>query len=224
MKKLYKVLSKFNRGFSQKKPVFHSVYLFIIIIFITFSQLSCSVYETFVNISRLKFKLDNVSGFTLSGVSLSNKTRIEDFTPVEVLKISGDFAQGKLPVSFILNVDAKNPNDGTGGYPKTNATLKNFPWRLAIDNVETISGDIASPVTVPGTGESANIPLTIGLDLMQFFSEKGYDSLLRLALNIGGYSGGASNLALFAKPTVTTSLGDIKYPEEIKIVDFQYSN
>lgn len=198
--------------------------LFIIVVLIVSSQLSCSVYETIVNISRLKFKLGNVSDFYLSGISLNNKSKIEDFSITEVVKITSDFAQGKLPVSFVLNVEAKNPNDGTGGYQRTNATLKDFPWRLLIDEKETISGGIGSPVTVPGTGEASNIPLTIGMDLMQFFKDKGYESIINLALNIGGYSGGTTKLALFAKPVVSTSLGDLKYPEEIKIVDFEYSN
>jgi len=191
---------------------------------IIFSNISCSVYETFVNISRLKFKLGNVDGFTLSGVDITNKKKAGDFSPVELLRISSDFASGKLPVSFILNVEANNPNDGKGGYSKTNVTLKSFPWRLSIDDKETISGNIGSPVSVPGTGEATKIPLTIGLDLMQFFIDKGYESILNLALNISAYSVGTSKLTLFAKPTVATSIGSITYPEEIKIVDFQYSN
>jgi len=193
-------------------------------IVIMFSNLSCSVYETFVNLSRLQFKLGNVSGFSLSGIDLSAKRKIEDFSAMEVLKISSDFASGKLPVSFTLNVEAKNPNDGTGGYRSTNATIKSFPWRLLIDNKETITGNIGTPVTVPGTGDAVNIPFSMGLDLIPFFKERGYESILNLALNIGGYSGSASKLALFVQPTVTSSLGDIRYPEEIKVVDFQYSN
>jgi len=198
--------------------------LITISILLIFSNLSCSVYETFVNISRLKFKLGNVNNFTLSGVSLAGKTKMSDFSTFEALKISSDFASGKLPVSFVLNVEAKNPNDGTGGYKKTNATIKSFPWRLFIDDKETISGNIDTPVTVPGTGESTVIPFSMGLDLFDFFRQRGYESIINLALNIGGYSDGSSKLTLFVQPTVSSSLGDIKYPEEIKVVDFQYSN
>jgi len=198
--------------------------ILLILILFTFVNSGCSVYETFINLSRLKFKLGDVSNFSLSGVDLTNKKKIEDFTSLELLKISSNFASGKLPVSFILNVNAKNPNDGTGGYKRTSATIKSFPWRLFIDDKETISGNINFPVTVPGTGEAVDIPFSIGIDLIPFFKERGYDSILNLALNIGGYSGSASKLALFVQPTVTTSLGDITYPEAIKIVDFQYSN
>lgn len=209
------------------KQFFHSVKLNIIyavLILFTMNNLSCSVYETFVNISRLKFKLDDVNNFTLSGIDLSNKRRIQDFTALEALKISSDFASGKLPVSFILTVEAKNPNDGTGGYKSTNATIKSFPWRLFVDDKETISGNIDSPITVPGTGEAIDIPFSIGMDLIPFFKDRGYESIINLALNIGGYSNGTSKIALFVQPTVSTSFGDMRYPEEIKVVDFQYSN
>jgi hypothetical protein len=198
--------------------------IILLSVIIMFSNISCSVYETFVNISRLKFKIGDVNNFTLSGVNISNKRKIEDLTAIEALKISSAFASGKLPVSFVLNIEAKNPNDGTGGYKSTSATIKSFPWRLFIDDKETISGNIDAPVTVPGTGEAVTIPFAMGLDLIKFFDEKGYNSILNLALNIGGYSGETSKIALYVQPTVSTSLGDIRYPEEIKVVDFQYSN
>lgn len=195
----------------------------ILLIFFLLNNFSCSVYQTLTNISRLKFKLGDVSGFNLNGVDLTHKKKMSDLTALELLKLSSSFTSGKLPVSFVLNVKANNPNDGTGGYPKTNVTLKEFPWRLLIDNKETISGNIASPISVPGTGEETIIPLNIGMDLMQFFKDKGYESLIKLALNIGGGSGSSTNLSLFARPVVSTSIGNISYPDEIKIVDFQYS-
>ncbi len=185
---------------------------------------SCSVYETMVNLSRLKFKLGAVNNFTVSGINISGKKSLQDFNPLEVVNLTSVIASGKLPVSFTLNVEAKNPNDGTGGYPKTDATLKAFPWRLEIDNVETISGNIGSPVTVPGTGEVTNIPLTMNIDLIEFFGNKGFDNLINLALTLGGQQGSSTRLSLFASPTVSLPVGDIKYPGELKIVDQSFTN
>ena len=185
---------------------------------------SCSMYETMVNLSRLKFKLGDVVNFTVGGINITNKRSISDFSSVEVLKLTSALTSGKLPASFILNVEAKNPNDGSGGYPKTDATLKAFPWRLEIDEVETISGNIGAPVSVPGTGEITNIPLTMNIDLIEFFGNKGYDNLLNLALALGGQQGSSSKLSLYASPTVSSPLGDIKYPGELKIVEQSFTN
>ena len=185
---------------------------------------SCSVYETFVNLSRLQFKLGTVDEFEVSGISVSGKSKLGDFNPLDLLRLSSVFASGKLPVSFTLNIEAKNPNDGTGGYSKTDATLKAFPWRLQIDGKETIAGNITSPVTVPGTGEISLIPINIEMDLIQFFENEGYESLINLVLALGGNEGSSARLTLFADPTVSTALGDINYPGELKIVDKQFSN
>ena len=198
--------------------------LVISIISLTFLLTSCSVYQTMVNLSRLKFKLGAVNNLTLNGINISNKKSISDFNATELLKLTSVITSGKLPASFTLNVEAKNPNDGSGGYPKTDATLKAFPWKLEIDNVETISGDIGSPVSVPGTGEVTNIPLTMNLDLIEFFGNKGLDNLVNLALALGGQEGSSSKLTLYASPTVSSPLGDIKYPGELKIVDQSFTN
>lgn len=184
----------------------------------------CSVYETMVNLSRLKFRLGTVSNFTVGGINITNKRSLQDFNPLEVVNLSSVIATGKLPASFTLNVEAKNPNDGTGGYPKTDATLKDFPWRLEIDNVETISGNIGSPVSVPGTGEISNIPLTMNIDLIEFFGNKGFDNLINLALALGGQQGSSARISLFATPTVSSPVGDIKYPGELKIVEQSFTN
>ncbi len=197
--------------------------LLSIIIPLLLSNLSCSVFQTISNIGRLKFKLGNVNSFTLSGISVSNKSKLSDFNAVDLLKLSSSFAQGNFPVSFTLNVEALNPNDGTGGYPSTDATLKSFAWRLLLDNRETISGNIVQPVTVPGVGQVAIIPLQINLDLLSFFKDKGYESLINLALNLGGNKGSASQITLYAKPVISTMLGDLSYPQELKIVDFEFT-
>jgi hypothetical protein len=198
--------------------------IILISLMILLTTSSCSVYETMVNLSRLQFKLGDVNNFTVNGIDISNKKSLNDFNPLEILNLTQAIASGKLPASFTLNVEAKNPNDGSGGYPKTNATLKKFPWRLEVDNVETISGNIGSPVTVPGTGEIQNIPLTMNIDLIEFFGNKGYENIMNLALTLGGQQGSSSKLALFATPTVTSPIGDIKYPGEIKIIEQTFTN
>jgi len=198
--------------------------IIILSIALMFLTTSCSVYQTVVNLSRLQFKLGDVNNFTINGINISNKRSLQDFNALEIINLTQTIASGKLPASFTLNVEAKNPNDGSGGYPKTNATIKEFPWRLEVDDVETIAGNIGTPVAVPGTGEIQNIPLTMNIDLMQFFGNKGLDNLVNLALTLGGQQGSSSKLALFATPTVTSPIGDIKYPGELKIVEQSFTN
>ena len=189
-----------------------------------FTNISCSVYQTIVNISRLKFKLGVVNNFSLSGINLTNKKSINDFGSMELLKLAASFTNGSMPATFTLNVNALNPNDGTGGYPQTNATIVSFPWRLMINDKETVTGDIGSPFTVPGTGQAAVIPIQITLDLYKIIQSKNYQDILNLAMSLGGYGGSNStNLALFAKPVVSSPIGNISYPQELKIISYDYT-
>ncbi|MBE0538431.1 MAG: hypothetical protein IH620_01860 [Ignavibacterium sp.] len=198
-------------------------FLAAVILSLVISGIQCSVYETISNLSRLQFKLGNVNGFEINGISISGKSKLSDFSALDLLSLSSAFAKGSLPSSFILNVEAKNPNDGTGGYKKTDATLQNFKWRLFLDDKETISGDLNQPVTVPGTGDVTTIPLRINIDLMKFFKDRGYDSILNLALALGGNQGSSSKISLYATPTVSSVFGNITYPGELKLVDYEFS-
>ncbi len=198
-------------------------FIMTIVLSIVISGIQCSVYETLTNISRLQFKVGNVNGFQISGIPVSGKSKLSDFSAIDLLKLTSGFAQGSLPASFILNVDAKNPNDGTGGYKKSDATLQNFKWRLFLDDKETISGDIAQPLEIPGTGQVTSIPLTINIDLMRFFKDKGYESIINLALALGGVQGSSSKITLFATPTVSSPFGNITYPGELKLIDTEFS-
>lgn len=199
-------------------------FLIIAVFLLAFVNIGCSVFQTLVNVSRLKFKLGQVNNFLVDGISVQGKTSLKDFNPMDVIKLTASVAKKSLPVSFTLNVQANNPNDGTGGYPKTNATIKDFPWKLYIENKETISGNFGHPVSVPGTGEITTIPIQINLDLYKFFNDKGLDGIIKLALAISGEKGYSSSIALYAKPTVTSSIGDITYPGELKIVSKEFTN
>lgn len=189
-----------------------------------FTLYQCSLYQTITNLSRLQFKVGEVNSFRVNDLDISGKSSLKDFNAADLLNLTSIFTQGKLPVSFVLNVDAKNPNDGTGGYARTDATLKSFKWRLFIDDKETVSGDIASPVTVPGTGEVTKIPLRVNIDLLQFFKDQGFDRIINLALTLGGKNSSTSKITLYATPTVSTPIGNITYPGELKIVDTQFTN
>jgi hypothetical protein len=196
-----------------------------VLLLFALSNLSCSVYQTIVNISRLKFKLGVVNNLTLGGINLSGKKSLSDLSIMEALNLTTSFTKGSMPATFTLNVNALNPNDGTGGYPKTNATIVSFPWRLMINNKETVSGDIGSPFSIPGTGEAAVIPIQITVDLYKFFQDNTYQDIINLAmkLNGSGGGGGSSDLALYVKPVVSSPIGNISYPQEIKVINLEYS-
>ncbi len=174
------------------------------------------------NLRRVQFKIAGVTNFRLAGIDVSNKKKISDFSVSEALQLTNAFASRRLVSDFILNVDARNPNDGSA-QKTTNSTaqITNFDWRLLIDDTPTVNGNIASPVSVPGKGQTVVIPLSVNLDLYEFFGKAGYDRVINLALAIAG-EGGSSRIKLDAKPTVRIGSFPITYPGRITIVDYEF--
>ncbi len=194
---------------------------FLVAIILSAFLVSCGVYNSLMNISRLKFKLDSVSNFKLSGIPVNNKSSLKDFNALDLVKLSSQITSGSLPVTFILNVDAKNPNGNSTGNP-ADITLEKFPWKLFIDNKETISGNILKPVKVPAAGGTSVIPLNVNFDLVKVFGNLGIEKIINMALKLGGQKSSTSHIKIIADPVLGTPLGNMKYPSSITIIDKEF--
>ena len=183
----------------------------------------CSVLQTVQNVSRLKYRIDSATDYRVAGIFLADKKNIKDFSSIEMLKLTAGIVKGTLPLTFLLNVEAKNPNDGSGGYPRTDLTLTSFPWRLLLNDKETVKGNINEPVFVPGKGEAVLIPIRIEFDIAKSFKDKSIDDILMLLLQIGDVKNSTLNLKLLARPVVGTPFGNLAYPDEITIVDKSFN-
>ncbi len=200
--------------------------VFIVLISIT-GIYSCQTLQqignTISNLRKIQFKLDNVSNFKVLGIDIGNRTTMQDFGLDESARLGAAVLAKKLPIDFILNVAALNPNsDNINGQSKTLATLTSFDWKLFLDDTETIAGNIGNSITIPASGQSTNIPLGMNLDLFKFFSDNSLDRIMKLVLAIGGKEGSTSRIKLDAKPTINTPLGPITYPSRITIIDTEY--
>ncbi len=187
---------------------------------------SCAMLQdmatALTNLQRLRFRLSQVHDFRLMGISLSGKSRLNQFSPLDGIKLLQAFQSKRLPADFVLDILAVNPNDGTGGSSKTVSTLTSLESRLLIDGTPTITGNIEQPVEIPGTGQESVIPIRLSIDLMEFFGNQRYNDLLNLALAIGGMNRDATRLSLDAQPRVSTPYGAITYPGRLTIVNTEF--
>jgi hypothetical protein len=90
-------------------------------------------------------------------------------------------------------------------------------WTLLLQERETLSGVFENEVLL-APGQPTDIPITISLNLVEFF-EGGAQDLLELALSIAGQGGAPKDVALRAIPMVDTPLGPIRYPQPITILN-----
>ncbi len=199
-----------------------SVFLVLVLALSSFIFSSCSVSDAITNAQRLQFKLGNVSGFNIAGIGIGDKKSLTDINVLDAAKIVSAFSSGKLPTSFTLNLIAKNPDDGTGGAKENNTLIRSLGWKLLIDDVDIINGNISQPITIPGVGKETVIPIEMGFDLLQYFKGDGYDKLMSLAFAIGGKSGSSARLKLKIKPTIDTFLGPFTYPGELTVIDKEF--
>ncbi|MEE9431203.1 MAG: hypothetical protein V3V16_09195 [Melioribacteraceae bacterium] len=190
----------------------------LIALFIT----SCGVYNSIMNISKLQYKLGSLNNFKVGNTMISDKSKLSDFNAIDIMKLTSQVISGDFPVSFLVNVLAKNPNKTTAEN-SSNITLESFPWTLYIDGKKTISGNISSPITVPSVKESVIIPLEMKLDMLDFFKAEGLQSIMNLALTLGGQKGSTSKIKIVAEPTIGTPLGNMTYPSPLTIVDKNFN-
>lgn len=199
------------------------LFFYCLILFIPIIISSCSgVNKTIENAQRLQFKLGKVDGLDIAGVNLSNVKSLNDVNILQGANLLAAFASGRLPTTFTVNLIAKNPDTYPGGDAESSSLIKSLDWRLLIDNKNIINGAITQPITIPGVGKSATIPIPISIDLLEIFANNSYENIMNLALAIGGKSGTSSRLTLKIKPTIDTFLGGISYPGEIDVIDKEF--
>jgi len=174
------------------------------------------------NLKQLQFKLSGIRDFRLLGVDIGGKAALSDFSAMDAYKAVQAYQSNKLPVEFVLDVLAINPNDGTGGSRKSTSTLTGLECRLLIEGKPTVTGNIDEPFEIPGTGQESVIPMRLSMDLFEVFSDRRYDDIMALALSLGGKNRSATKIVLDAQPTVSTPFGPITYPDRITIVSTEF--
>lgn len=186
---------------------------------VTASLNSCATINALASLSRIQFKINDAQSVRIAGIDVANKHSVSDFSVMDGLNLMQAFTSGRFPLTFTLNVAAKNPNAPNPTYGALQVT--DFPWRLLLDGHETISGNIGSPIGVPPGGQTTIMPLQVTVDLKQFFANEGYNDLLNLALALSG-QGGSSHIQLKAVPTMATPIGSMRYPGELTIVNTEF--
>ncbi len=180
------------------------------------------VTEALVGVERLRFRLVEVSEFSVAGVPLAGKRGLEDFTAADAARLLAAYRAGKLPATFTLQVAVLNPNDGTAGRRRLPIRLERMEWRLLIDERPTVTGVITQPLEIPAMSQPVLIPVEIQLDLVEFFQQWRYEDLLRLALSIGGADGKLTRLRLEIDPTLSTPVGVLRYRQPVTVVETEF--
>lgn len=171
----------------------------------------CATLQQIAALRDVDFAIDRVSNLSLAGVDLGGVRSYRDLSISEVGRLTLAVTRGDLPMDFQLHLRATNPADNA-----TDARLVQMDWTLFLQDRETISGVFADE-TLLRRGQPTDVPITMSLNLFEFFSGSAQD-LVEIALSLTGQGGAPREVTLRATPSVDTALGPIRYPQPITIV------
>jgi hypothetical protein len=166
--------------------------------------------QEIASLRQVDFSIGGTSDGRLAGVPLDRVRSYQDLRVTDLAVVLAALRERRLPLAFTLHVDARNPDAN-----QVAARLLRLDWTLWLDERETVRGRLDREFVLP-PGRSVDVPLDVELDLARFFADDARE-LVDLAAAVAG-RGGSSRVKLTARPTISTPLGDLTYPNDITIV------
>ena len=185
--------------------------LVLVVVLIAFS--SCDVLQQaqqMATLAKCDFRLKTIENTSLAGVNIQRIQHLSDVKLMDAARITSAYAGQSLPLTFTLNVEARNPNSGT-------ASMQRLDWILYIDNIEMANGTNTQPISIPGNQGTAIVPLQITTDLKKSLSGKSGDAILNFGFNLAGAGNTPTRITLKAKPTITIGGFQVAYPGYISV-------
>lgn len=169
----------------------------------------CTTLQQIAALRQVEFDLDRVTDGLVAGVDL-DRARDGRLGAADLARLGVAATRGSVPLEFTLHVGAENPADNAAP-----AQLVSLDWTLFLDGTRTVSGVYNDDRQIP-PGQRADLPITMSLDLVDFFGRNVSD-LAALVGNLAGVESRRQTIRLEAQPSVNTALGPIRYPGTISI-------
>jgi len=174
---------------------------------------SCNVVkqvEQMGMLAKCDFRLKTIENTNLAGVNIQHIQKMTDLNLMDAGRISAAMMGKELPLTFILNVEARNPNASP-------ASMQRIDWILLIDDIEMANGTNTQQVMVPANQGTALIPLQISTDLKKSLTGKSGTAILNFGFNLAGAGNTPSRITLKAKPTILIGSFPLAYPGYITV-------
>lgn len=176
-------------------------------VFILVSSLlsSCSFLKEISTLGKCEFRMTTLENPDLAGVDISQIHDFSDLNFIDMGIISASILKGELPLSFTLNIEARNPNPAT-------AALSSLEYIAFIDDVEVASGEMNQRIEIPANGGIAIIPLRLQTDLIEILKKDSRQTLVNFGLNLADAGNRPTRVSIKVKPTILVGAMEINYP------------
>jgi LEA14-like dessication related protein len=173
-------------------------------------QYSCSYLKELSALKECELRVGTLKNPVLAGVDLNKIVTVKDFSIDQTGKITKSILLGTLPLSFIINVDVKNPN-------QKNASLNRLEYLAFIDNTQVAVGAMEEHVVIPAGGGIATIPLKVETDVFDLFKKEPVNTLLNFCLNLADEDNRPVRVNIKIKPWIQVGSKDYEYPGYLTI-------
>jgi len=182
-------------------------------LFITFILLgtltfqSCDILQQvqqMATFAKCEFKMKSLTKTKLVGVNIQQKKNFKDLSFMDAASVTRTLLSGKLPLSFQLNIETKNPNQST-------AAMQKIAWKLYIDDILMTTGELNKAISIP-PGGTENLPININLDLKELLKKDTKTAILNFGFNLADAGNYPTRVRLDIKPTINIAGTPIEYP------------
>ncbi len=170
---------------------------------------SCASVMQMANIVNCDFRMKSLNQTKLVGINIEDKNNIKALGFRDIGTLTSAYLNKNIPLTFQLNVEAKNPNSKP-------AALSKFDWILTIDDIEMTRGTNTDQVKIPGNSVTT-IPMQISINLYDALRNESKDALLNFAFNLADASDKPTRIGLKLKPTIYLEQIPLTYPGYINV-------
>ena len=184
----------------------------LIVLFVALGLSSCEILTQvaqMANFANCTFDLNSVNQIQLLGVNLSKGMTKSDLNAAQLLTLANAIMNKKLPVTFNVNLNVKNPN----AIP---ASMAKMDYILSLNGKQVVSTTLNKGISVPANS-SNTISIPITTDLFQLFSGESTDAIVNLAFKLAGASSEPVNVGLKVKPYISINSQQLAYPDYISL-------
>ena len=186
---------------------------FLLLSVIALVMTSCDVVkqvQQMAMFTKCDFRLKTVENTFLAGVNIQRIQKLSDLNMMDAAMLTAAMTAKEVPLTFTLNVEARNPNTSP-------ASMQKIDWILLIDDIEMAKGTNNQQVLIPANQGTVIIPLQISTDLKKSLTGKSGTAIINFALNLAGSGNTPSRITLKAKPTIMIGSFPIAYPGYITV-------
>ena len=184
----------------------------LIVLFVALGLSSCEILTQvaqMANFANCTFDLNSVNQIQMLGVNLSKGMTKSDLNAAQLLTLANAIMNKKLPVTFNVNLNVKNPN----AIP---ASMAKMDYILSLNGKQVVSTTLNKGISVPANS-SNTISIPITTDLFQLFSGESADAIVNLAFKLAGASSEPVNVGLKVKPYISINNQQLAYPDYISL-------